>query len=238
MQARRECWVVLLQSSVSIHDLDSPVQKDRIPTYDPVHVELWKKSFVINSPETEQGKWSKIFHNILQAKLCSCQALNCPLFSVKTARWWWTLENLVSKPASEVGGFGRKKVFFSKTPGWWVQCKKWPKSCFQSDIVSRVLEKKLGVHRVLEEKTLKFGRVWDFTGVFGLKVCEVSAGFGCREGYYPWKALISAANVMEISWKKYDWTAPWEILMKRWLLRHGQMGGGRWPNRRRRVMRL
>ena len=56
MQARRECWVVLLQSSVSIHDLDSPVQKDRIPTYDPVHVELCKKSFVINSPETEQGK--------------------------------------------------------------------------------------------------------------------------------------------------------------------------------------
>ena len=115
--------------------------------------------------------------------------------------------------------------------------RKWPKSCFQSDIVSRVLEKKLESTGFWRKK-LKFGRVLDFTGGFGLKVRQVSAGFGCREGYYPWKALISAANVMEISRKKYDWTAPWEILMKRWLLRHGQMGGGRWPNGRRRVKRL
>ena len=35
MQTRRECRVVMLQLSVS-HDLDSPLQKERIPTYDPV----------------------------------------------------------------------------------------------------------------------------------------------------------------------------------------------------------
>ena len=40
MQTRRECWVVMLQSSVSIHDLESPLQKERIPTYYPVHVDL------------------------------------------------------------------------------------------------------------------------------------------------------------------------------------------------------
>ena len=48
----------------------------------------------------------------MRAKLCSCQALNCPLFSAKTARWRRTLENLVSKPASQVGGFEN----FSSSP--------------------------------------------------------------------------------------------------------------------------
>ena len=85
MQTRRECWVVMLQLSVSIHDLGSPLQKERIPTYYPVHANLWK-NFVLSTQETEQGEWSKIFHKILRAKLCSCQPLNCPLFSVKTAR--------------------------------------------------------------------------------------------------------------------------------------------------------
>ena len=34
------------------------------------------------------------------------------------------------------------------------------------------------------EKFFKFGGVLDFTGGFGLKVSQVSAGFGCGEGYY------------------------------------------------------
>ena len=33
-------------------------------------------------------------------------------------------------------------------------------------------------------KTRNFGGVLDFTGGFGLKVRQVSAGFGCGEGYY------------------------------------------------------
>ena len=48
--------MVVLQSDVSIHDLESPLQKERIPTYYPVHVDLCKKIFFINSPETEQGE--------------------------------------------------------------------------------------------------------------------------------------------------------------------------------------
>ena len=82
--------------------------------------------------------------------------------------------------------------------------KKWPKSCFGSDIASQQgFGEKIRVKRVLTKK-LKFGRVldftagfgfycrfWillpilDFTADFGLKVRQVSAGFGCREGYYP-----------------------------------------------------
>ena len=62
--------------------------------------------------------------------------------------------------------------------------RKWPQSCFRSDIISRVLENKLESTGFWRKK-LKFGRVLDFTGGFGLKVREVSAGFGCREGYYP-----------------------------------------------------
>ena len=40
------------------------------------------------------------------------------------------------------------------------------------------------------------------------------------------------------SQKKYDGTAPSEIQMKIWFLRHGQMRGGRWPNEGRTVRRL
>ena len=53
-----------------------------------------------------------------------------------------------------------------------------------------------------------------------------------------WKALMSAANVIEISQKKYCRTAPWEIQLKLWLGRPYEIGGGRLRNRRRRVRRL
>ena len=57
---------------------------------------------------------------------------------------------------------------------------------------NRALEVILQVSRVLETKLestgfwkkLKFDGVLDFTGGFGLKVRQVSAGFGCGEGYY------------------------------------------------------
>ena len=39
---------------------------------------------------------------------------------------------------------------------------------------------------------------------------------------FPWKALISAANIMEINRQKHNRTAPWETHMKWWLLRHGR----------------
>ena len=64
--------------------------------------------------------------------------------SVKTARWWRTLENLVSRPASEVGGFGRKKLKFGEAQ---------PKLCFGSDIASQQgFGEKIKVHRVLTKK--------------------------------------------------------------------------------------
>ena len=49
--------------------------------------------------------------------------------------------------------------------------------------VSSFGEKKLKVSGVLENK-MKVGGILDFTGGFGLKIRQVSAGFGCGEGYY------------------------------------------------------
>ena len=61
--------------------------------------------------------------------------------------------------------------------------KKWPKSRFGSDIAGQQgFGEKIRVKRVLKKK-LKIGGVLDFTADFGLKVRQVSAGFGCREGY-------------------------------------------------------
>ena len=62
--------------------------------------------------------------------------------------------------------------------------KKWPKSRFGSDIASQQgFGEKIRVKRVLKKK-MKFGRVLDFTAEFGLKVSQVTAGFGYGEGYY------------------------------------------------------
>ena len=61
--------------------------------------------------------------------------------------------------------------------------KKWPKSRFGSDIASQQgFGEKIRVKRVLKN-FLKIGGVLDFTADFGLKVRQVSAGFGCAEGY-------------------------------------------------------
>ena len=61
--------------------------------------------------------------------------------------------------------------------------KKWPKSCFGSDIASQQgFGEKIRVKRVLKKK-LKIGGVLDFTADFGLKVSQVTAGFGYGEGY-------------------------------------------------------
>ena len=54
---------------------------------------------------------SKKVVNLLPPSSCAL-SLTVDSFSVKTARWCRTLENLVSKPASEVGGFG----IFSSSP--------------------------------------------------------------------------------------------------------------------------
>ena len=40
------------------------------------------------------------------------------------------------------------------------------------------------------EKKLKIGGVLDFTADFGLKVSQVTAGFGYGEGYYALKAPV------------------------------------------------
>ena len=56
-------------------------------------------------------------------------------------------------------------------------------STFSPDIASQQgFGEKIRGKRVLKKK-LKIGGVLDFTADFGLKVRQVSAGFGCGEGY-------------------------------------------------------
>ena len=50
-------------------------------------------------------------------------------------------------------------------------------------LFSRVLEREK-LKSVGFQKKLSVGEVLDFTSDFGLKVCQVSAGFGCGERYY------------------------------------------------------
>ena len=46
------------------------------------------------------------------------------------------------------------------------------------------------------EKKLKISGVLDFTADFGLKVSQVTAGFGYGEGYYATKKLINQSFVV------------------------------------------
>ena len=67
----------------------------------------------------------------------------------------------------------------------------------------------------------------------------LTGGVQCRTTYahkedtWGWRCWNCNGN----SQKKYDGTAPWEILVKIWLLRHGQTGGCMWPNWRMLVRR-
>ena len=74
--------------------------------------------------------------------------------------------------------------------------------CAQScsdNIYNFSLKERLQVNRVLKKKSeslqgfgkeFKVGGFLYFTGGFGLKVRQVSAGFGCREGYYKTKSNL------------------------------------------------
>ena len=73
---------------------------------------------------------------------------------------------------TDFGKFGLKACFGGWGFNFFLQNPQPPK---------QALEAKFS--KFLERKKLKAGGVFDFTGGFGLKVRQVSAGFGCGEGY-------------------------------------------------------
>ena len=87
----------------------------------------------------------------------------------------------------------------------------------------------------LEIRLKNYGLQLKFFLGYSTKVTRLSS---LKQLSFSLKTIILCCKCHGNSPKKYESTAPPEILMNIWLGKPGQMGGGRWPNRRRRVRKL